>query len=215
MALILYWRPGTASMAPHAALAEIGCDYELVLVEREQAQTDASYLALNPLGVVPTLVDEAAGRVLTESAAILLHLGDRYPEARLAPADRAEYYRWLVFLTNTTQTALLRFFYPERFGGGDAVAASGASDAQRAFDVVERSLEGREWIAADHRSGADLFLFMLTRWGRRLDPAAWDRPGLRAHFANTLALPGVRRMIDEQGLDLPAWAVPAAGPSSP
>ena len=55
--LRLYWRPGAASMAPHAALAEIGIDYELVLLERDEAQNDLAYRALNPLGVVPTLVD--------------------------------------------------------------------------------------------------------------------------------------------------------------
>jgi glutathione S-transferase len=206
MGLVLYWRPGTASMAPHAALAEIGVDYRLVEIGRDEAQGEGSYRALNPLGVVPTLVDEEDGLVLTESAAILLYLGDRYPEAQLAPTDRADYYRWLVFLTNTVQTAMLRWFYPERYGGADEVTAAAARDAQEAFDVLERALDGRTWLAADHRTGADLFLFMLTRWARRLEPAAWDRPRLREHFLAALALPGVRRMIEEQGLDLPAWA---------
>ena len=47
---------------------------------------------------------------------------------------------------------------------------------------------------------------MVTSWGRRLDPPAWDRPNLRAHAERTLALPGVRRMVEEQGLDMPDWA---------
>lgn len=205
MPLTLYWRPGTASMAPHAALAEAGVEYELVLIEREEAQSSPAYRAVNPLGVVPTLVDDG-GVVVTESAAILLYLGDRFPDARLAPIDRAAYYRWLVFLTNTVQTAMLRWFYPERYGDGDGVTAAAARDAAEAFDVLDRALEGRAWLAADHRTGADLFLFMLTRWGRRLEPAAWDRPNLRAHFLAALELPGVRRMLEEQGLDLPDWA---------
>jgi glutathione S-transferase len=191
-------------MAPHAALAELGVEYELIRIEREQAQTDPAYLALNPLGVVPTLV--AGDRVLTESAAILLHLADAHPEARLVPGDRAQLYRWLVFMTNTMQTAMLRFFYPERYGDGD-VGDVAAREAQEHFDLVERELAGREWLVGDHRTAADLFLFMLTRWGRRLEPAAWDRPNLRAHFVRTLALPGVRRMIEEQELDLPEWAL--------
>jgi hypothetical protein len=45
---------------------------------------------------------------------------------------------------------------------------------------------------------------MITRWGRRLEPAAWDKPNLRRHFLATLDLPGVRRMMDEQGLEIPA-----------
>jgi len=182
---VLYWRPGAAAMAPHAALAEIGADYRLV-------------------EIVPTLVDEESGHVLTESAAILLYLGDRFPASQLAPADRADYYRWLVFLTNTVQTAFLRFFYPERYGGADDVADAGSRDAGEAFDIVERALEGRTWLAAEHRTGVDLFLFMVTRWGRRLEHPAWDRPNIRRHALASLELPGVQRMLDEQGLEIPS-----------
>ncbi len=108
-------------------------------------------------------------------------------------------------MTNTMQTCMLRFFYPERYGGGE-VEDMAAAEADRLFDLVEESLEGRDWLVGDQRTAADLFLFMLTRWGRRLEPPAWERPRLRAHFLRTLALPGVRRMIEEQGLDLPDWA---------
>jgi len=191
-------------MAPHAALAEIGVDYRLIEISREEAQTDADYRELNPLGVVPTLVDSEQGLVLTESAGILLYLGDRFPESQLAPADRTDYYRWLVFLTNTVQTTMLRFFYPERYGSEEDVARAAARDASEAFDILDRALEGRTWLAADHRTGADLFGFMVTRWGRRLEPAAWERPNLRRHFLATLELPGVRRMLEEQALEIPS-----------
>ena len=204
----LYYRPGTASMAPHAALAEIGLDYELVQVEHD-APDEASddYRRLNPHGRVPTLVDGEL--VLTEAAAILLHLADRHPDARLAPAPggRADFYRRLVFLTNTVQPALMRFFYPERYGG-EGVRQKAVEECAREFDRLDAELDGREWLSGDQRTAADLFLFMLVRWGRRLDPPAWDRPALRAHFLRTLALPGVTRMIEEQGLDLPGWAKP-------
>ena len=198
----LYWRPGSAAMAPHAALAEIGVEYELVEIERETAQSDPAYRALNPLGVVPTLVDGDV--VVTESAAILLYLADRYPEARLAPADRAQLYAKLVFMTNTMQTTMLRLFYPERYGD-DSVAEVARAEAGRLYDLMDGALDGRDWLVGEHRTAADLFLFMLTRWGRWLEPAAWDRPQLRAHFLRTLALPGVARMVAEQGLDLPDW----------
>ena len=108
--LHLYWRRGAAAMAPHAALAEIGLDYELIEIDRGAAQSSPAYRALNPLGVVPTLVD--GDEVLTEAAAIMLTLAERHPEARLVPADTTRYYRWLVFMQRTRcRPAFLRFFY--------------------------------------------------------------------------------------------------------
>jgi glutathione S-transferase len=201
--LRLYWRPGTSSLAPHAALAEIGVAYELIRIERDAAQTDPAYLSLNPMGVVPTLVD--GDTVVTESAAILLYLADRHPEASLVPAERAEFYRWLIFMTNTLQATLLRLIYPERYGT-EGVREIAAADAGRYFDLIDDRLEGRHWLAGDHRTAADLFLFMLTRWGRRLEPESWSRPSLRGHFLRTLELPSVRRMVDESSLELPDWA---------
>jgi glutathione S-transferase len=190
-------------MAPHAALAEIGVPYELALVERdEHGQSPPAYLRLNPSGRVPTLEDGEL--VLTESAAILLYLADRFPEAGLAPplGERAELYRWLVFLTNTVQTAFLRFLYPERYGDR-AVRDTAADELQVLFGRIDGQLAGRDWLVGESRTAADLFLFMVTRWGRHLDPQAWARPHVRAHFLRTLELPGVRRMMKEQGLEPP------------
>lgn len=206
--LRLHYRPGTAAMAPHAALAEIGADYELALVERDgDGNSTPAYLALNPSGRIPTLED--GDLVLTESAAILLHLAGRFPEAGLVPGagtrERSEHDRWLIYLTNTLQPTLMRVIYPDRFGTS-GVAEAATEAAQIEFARIDEHLAGRDWLVGDSRSAADLFLFMVTRWGRRLDPAAWDRPHLRAHWLRALALPGVQRMHDEQGLELPPFA---------
>jgi glutathione S-transferase len=209
MSLRLHYRPGTASMAPHAALAEIGVEYELVEVVRDDAgRVPADYLALNPSGRVPTLEDGAL--VVTESAAILLHLGDRYPDTHLIPdvgtAERTELYRSLLNQTNTLQPALMRVMYPERYGEV-GVREAAVADAQEQVERLDGQLANRLWLVGNERTAADLFLFMLTRWGRHLDPPAWDRPNIRAHFVRTLALPGVGRMMDEQGLERPPFAV--------
>ena len=204
----LHYLPGTAAMAPHAALAEIGVPYELVRVERDtDGRVSEAYLALNPWGKIPTLED--GDLVLTESAAICLHLADRFPDARLAPPvgspDRPELYRWLLWLTNTVQMTQMRHFYPDRYGT-EGVKEAGDAELAGHYDRIDTHLAGRKWLAGDERSVADLFLFMLTRWGRFLEPAAWERPNLRAHFLRTLELPGVRKMIEEQGLELPEFA---------
>ncbi|MBA3348755.1 MAG: glutathione S-transferase family protein [Actinobacteria bacterium] len=204
----LHYHPGTAAMAPHATLAEIGVPYELVPIIRDaEGRPTAAYLALNPWGKIPTLED--GDLVLTESAAICLHLADRFPEARLAPPlgtpERAEVYRWLLWLSNTVQMTQMRHFYPDRYG---TEGVKEAADAELAghYDLIDAHLAGREWLVGSERTVADFFLFMLTRWGRFLEPAAWDRPNLRSHWLRTLELRGPRTTLEEQGLPLPAFA---------
>lgn len=69
----LFFYPRNASWAPHMVLAEMGVDFELVLVDRKtNAQKSADYLLLNPTGRIPTLIDQDI--VIFESAAICLHL---------------------------------------------------------------------------------------------------------------------------------------------
>src|SRR4051812_4806431 len=105
----LYFFPGNANLAPHMLLEELGVEYELVLVDRDKnAQKSPEYLKLNPNGRIPTLLDGEF--VLYETAAICLHLVDRHPQAGLAPqvgtVERAEFYKWLIYLTNTLQAEL-------------------------------------------------------------------------------------------------------------
>ena len=195
-------------MAPHATLAEIGEPYELVLVERDDdRRMTEEYLALNPWGRIPTFED--GDLVLTESAAICLYLAETFPDARLAPPagtrERAELYRWLLWLSNTVQTTAMRHFYPERYG---TAGVQELADAELAghFDRAEAHMDGREWLVGDERTVADFFLFMLTRWGRFIEPAAWERPGLRAHWLRTLELRGPRTMLEEEELPLPEFA---------
>ena len=204
----LHYLRGTAAMAPHATLAELGVPYELVRVERHaDGGVSDGYRALNPWGKIPTLED--GDLVLTESAAICLYLEEKFPDARLAPPagtrERAELYRWLLWLSNTVQMTQMRHFYPHRYG---TEGVKEAADAELAghYDLVDAHLEGREWLVGEERTVADLFLFMLTRWGRNLEPAAWDRPHLRAHWLRALELRGPRTVLEEQGLELPAFA---------
>jgi glutathione S-transferase len=204
----LHYLPGSSALAPHAVLAEIGVSYELVPVERDDdGRPSAAYLALNPWGKIPTLED--GDFVLSESAAICLYLAEKFPDARLAPSagtrERAELYRWLLWLSNTVQETQLRHFYPDRYGTEGVQQAADAALAAH-YDQIDAHLGSRDWLVGDERTVADLFLFMLTRWGRNLEPAAWDRPNLRAHFLRALELRGPPTAIDEQGLQLPDFA---------
>src|ERR687898_1709322 len=163
----LHYIPGSAALAPHATLAEIGAPYELVPVHRDEPGVPtAEYLELNPWGKVPTLED--GGLVLTESAAICLYLAEKFPDARLVPPagtlDRAELYRWLLWLSNTVQMTQMRHFYPERYGT-QGVKEKADADLAGHWDLVERRLESRDWLRRDQPTGAHPFLFLLTPRG--------------------------------------------------
>ena len=109
----LFYYPGNASMAPHFVLEEIGRPFELEYVDRtHDRHKSPDYLALNPTGLIPVLID--GDLVLYEAAAICLHLADTHPEKRLAPElgtpERAQCYKWLMWLTNTLQATFIANF---------------------------------------------------------------------------------------------------------
>lgn len=114
MSTTLYGSTSTAALVVHWLLIELGIEHELVLLDFDAREhKSAEYLALNPAGVVPTLLID--GLVLTEAAAIALYLADRHPEANLLPAlgtpQRADAYRWMFWCANTLQPAYRAWFF--------------------------------------------------------------------------------------------------------
>jgi glutathione S-transferase len=198
--------PGSAAMAPHAALEEAGAEYELERVQRVNGASAPDYLAVNPLGRVPAFVD---GRlVLWESAAVCMYIADRHPEAGLLPPvgspERAIALRWLVYLTNTVQATFLHFAYPARLvGEGPAAAAvteGSARNLEAAFDHVDTLLGDGPYLLGETFSAPDLYLHMVTRWCRRLPRKAWSLPHIGPHYALLSERPAVARMLDQQGI---------------
>jgi len=126
--------------------------------------------------------------VLFESAAICLHLADRHPEARLAPAvasdARAHLYKWLMFLTNTIQPDHMAFFYADRYTadprGAVAVSAAAEERLGQAYAAVDAALqrEGPFLLGRDV-SVADFYLLMLIRWGAKQRNHPKHLPGIR------------------------------------
>jgi glutathione S-transferase len=205
----LYYMPGAASLAVHAVLEEVGADYRLVRVVREAGRIEPAELEqLNPHRRVPTMVDD--GLVMYEAAACVMHLSDRHPEADLAPPlgtpERALWYRWLTYMTNTVQAAFMVYFYPARVvddeGASETVLRATAASLAGMRDFFERELAtGGPYLLGDRFTSADLYLCMLTRWGRRLDPKWWDQPHLGAHFRRVRERPALQRVYEQEGLE--------------
>jgi glutathione S-transferase len=210
--LTLHYHPSNASMAPHIVLQELGVPHELALVERAVgAHKSPAYLKLNPNGLIPVLTDGEL--VLYESAAICLHLADTHPAAGLAPPlgtpERAHFYKWHAWLTNTLQAALIVYFYPERWAD-DAVAiaqvkAHAEAKVSGLLDLLDAELarHGGPWLLGADYSVADAYAFLLCRWTRGFARPARSLPRLGPYLARVLARPAVQRVLEREGLAAP------------
>ncbi len=145
----LYWSPGSAAMAPHAMLEDIGVPHELIRVDTAKGeQRGADYLKLNPHARVPTLIYDGY-KVLYESTAICLFLAERHPQAGFAPkadsTDRPPFLQWMAYLTNTVQEALMHWWHPEHFMDGEKTRAERLRIRKEILDSIgtERRLWGR------------------------------------------------------------------------
>jgi glutathione S-transferase len=205
----LHYFPSNANAAPHMVLEELGLSYDLVLVDRaKNAQKSNDYLKINPNGRIPTLVD--GDLVLFEAVAIVLHLVDQHPEAGLAPKvgtpERAKFYQWMTFLTNSLQEELMIWQYPDRLTGDDAAATEavkrGAETRAGAYlDVIELHLkEHGPLFLGETLSAADFYLVMLARWARPMTNPPRSRPNIAKLLDMITALPSVRRAYAREGV---------------
>ncbi|MBV8661813.1 MAG: glutathione S-transferase family protein [Hyphomicrobiales bacterium] len=205
----LHYFPANANAAPHMLLQELGVPYELKLVDRaNSAQRSSEYLRINPNGRIPALVD---GRnAIFEAAAIILHLVDRHPEKGLAPAvgtpERAKFYQWLIFLTNSLQEELMVWQYPERLVGQDAAALAAVKRGAEArasnfLDVIENHLKANgPLFLGDKLSAVDFYLVMLSRWARPMTKPPRSRPNIAKLLDKVASLPSVRRAYEREGI---------------
>lgn len=155
--LTLYTHPRSRGRIARWMLEEVGQPYDTVVVPYGPPMKAPEYLALNPMGKVPTLVH--GDTVVTETPAILAYLADAFPAAGLAPplAERGAYYRWLFFAAGpmeaaVTDQALGLQVAPEKQG------FVGYGSAQLTEDTLAAALAGRTFIAGDRFSAADLYL---------------------------------------------------------
>ncbi len=207
MSVALYGSQSTASLVVHWLLIELGIEHELKMLDFDKReQRSPEYLAINPQGRVPTLVID--GQVLTESAAIAMHLADLYPQANLAPAtgtpQRAAYYRWMFFCAYTLMPAYRGWFYPDEPAGEeniDKVKASSRAALEAAWQQVDDHLQANgPYLLGGQRSAADFVLTMLMRWSRNMPRPADTWPALHAHAQRMKALPSFREVYAREGL---------------
>ena len=205
----LYWDPGSAAMAPHAVLEEIGAAHELVLIDTEKGQQRSpEYKKLNPNARVPTLDHD--GMIMFESAAICLYLCERHPEAKLMPEagapNRGLFLQWLTFLTNTVQEALMQWHHSDYYADDDACRHAVKAHSEKKLDKLWQQLDaalGRDgpYLLGDQFSVADIYLAMLSRWTRNQAKPAVTHPNVKRCVELVKARPAYQRMLRAQGIE--------------
>jgi glutathione S-transferase len=210
MTYILYYSPSTASMAVHWTLIELGVPFETVKLDfgRDQ-QHDPAYLKLNPMGRVPTLLID--GEPFTESAALMMLLAERHPQAGLAPPpgdrERARWLETMVWLANNLQPPLRDWFYADKDGppsGAPAVRDLARRRIEAAWPrLATHFADGRAFLFGDRAGVADFLVAPMMRWSRNMPHPANEQPALAAYLARLGALPSYADLCRRE--DLAPW----------
>lgn len=203
----LYYAPGAASLVVHWLLIEVDAPHALQRVDLTSGEHKRpDYLALNPNGVVPTLVVD--GTPLHEAAAMLLLLADAHPRAGLAPAPgdprRGGYYQWVLHLANVVQPLFRQWWYPQEVAGpdcADAVHAHVQPRIEAAWERLDAHLgDHGPYLLGENVSAADFYLVMLMRWSRNMPKPALAWPHLAELARRLKARPSFRTLYEREGL---------------
>jgi glutathione S-transferase len=169
----LYGHPNSRATRALWALEEVRAEYDYVHVDLKTGQGRSdSYLAINPAGKVPTLVD--GDLVITESAAICLYLGDKFPESGLLPpigsTERAECYRWISFAISELEQPLWtiakhRFVLPEE-KRVSAILQTAFWEFSIAAGILTKGIADRPYAAGEKFTAADILLGHTLAWAR-------------------------------------------------
>jgi glutathione S-transferase/GST-like protein len=205
----LFWSKSAGSMAPEALFEEIGAEYEKIEVDLENEENrSAEFLAVNPMGQIPALV-LPDGTVMTESAAMLLHICDRHPEAKLAPPagspESARFQRWLIYLAATLYNADLRLYHADRMttdaAGTGGIESSARADMDRYFALLNDALDPGPYLLGETYSAADVYLWMLAKWHPEEKQLCADRPRIARLVGLVEARPAVAKVWAENRED--------------
>ncbi len=188
----LYTSPGSGGFAVHAVLEEAGAKYRVVPIDTKKGDhRSAKFLKMNPAGQVPVL-ELPNGHVMTESAAMLIYLCDRYGLLAPAPGSpkRPDFLRWLVFMAVNTYSADLRYFYPDRYTtdptGIEGVKGAGLVELDRNLALLDKVIGKNKFLLGPRMTAADIYLAMLAFWHPELEQAFRRMPNV-ARVAKAVA----------------------------
>lgn len=201
----LHFAPKTCALASQITLEEAGADYELVPVDIANGkQRSPEYLAINPLGRIPTL--ELDGMYLTETPAILTYIGQVFPDAGLVPDKAVDFARLQSFnsyMCSTVHIAHLHRMRGHRWVDDEAAIESMQRKVpetmRTCFEMIESHWFQGPWVLGSRYSVCDPYLFTVSGWleGDGVDIRSFPR--VNDHFQRTRERPSVKRALERAG----------------
>ena len=191
-----YYNPQSRAAVTRWMLEEVGADYEIRPVDfTDDTHRTPEFLALNPMGKIPTLV-LGDGTVLTENGAIISWLADAYPEAGLAPppgsSRRGTYYRWLFFTGSCFEPALTDRMM--RKGEAPPKMMLGWGDYDDVIDTYEKALEPGPYLLGEEFSAADVYVGASLHWAGTFNAPRIKESGvIQDYVARVTARPAYAR----------------------
>ena len=199
----LYFSPAACSLAVHIALRETGVRPELVAVDlgTQKLADGTDYRTINPRGYVPLLELDDGSRH-TEGSALLQHIADSAPSARLLPApgtrERLEVLEWVTFVATELHKAFSPWLWHKETA--DSTRKAVKDKLALRFAEIEQVLAGREFIAASAFTIADAYAFTILRWAPMLGMSLKAWPRLEAYLQRIAARPAVQAALQAEGL---------------
>jgi glutathione S-transferase len=166
--ITLYHSSKSCSVAVKAALVAANIEHEIKTIDLSQGeQFSAEYIKINPLSKVPAL--KVNDNIITEGAAILLHISDQAPQAKLLPnigsVERVQALQWLQFMYGNVHSPYSRLFMPTRYAENeDDVKAKAEQELNKIFTRIDEQLNKNDFIACDQLSLADFYLLVAIYW---------------------------------------------------
>lgn len=209
--LVFYTHPMSRGRIVRWMLEEVGQPYETQVLDFATTMKAPAYLAVNPMGKVPAITH--GGVVITEVGAICAYLADAFPAAGLAPPPgsslRGPYYRWLFFAAGPIEQAITT----QAMGWEtppDRRATVGFGSIEDVLDAIEGAVSGRDHVAGDSFTAADLYLAAHLGWGMSFGSIE-KRPAFETYVGRHQARPAaVRANQIDDGLNAQAQASPGA-----
>ncbi|AWK42334.1 glutathione transferase GstA [Photorhabdus laumondii subsp. laumondii] len=198
----LYYQPGACSLSPHIILREAGLDFSVIKVDLKTKKTENGddFFAINPKGQIPTLLLDN-NEILTEGSVIVQYIADQKPDKKLiAPAGTMERYRqleWLSHISSEIHKGFSPLFFP---GTPENYRPVAVNNLLRKFKYIDEVLAKQPYIAGEHFTVADAYLFTLSNWAPLVQLDLSDRVHLKAYQERIAERPNVRDALKAEGL---------------